>query len=312
MKVIVHADDLGISRGITDRIIETHRSGAVQRTSIVANGEAFDYAVGRLRENPGLAWSVHLNLVEGRCLAAEQGLPLLTDRRGWFKRDFLGLLLLPILAPWCRGGLRRQIRSELNAQIGRVRRTLEPDKIRIDSHRYVHLLPFVFPIVIQQAGAWRVREIRVVNEPLFTGRGGLRGLTELMSPNLLKCLILRALSRSCRRQLRRQGIVCPERSLGVLFSGRMTDRIVDRGLKRIARNPPAEDAEVEVLFHPGPADPQDRVVWKGNPRQSRFYIAPHRAAETTALLSPELRRCVELYSVDSGCIESGRIESEKL
>jgi hypothetical protein len=53
-------------------------------------------------------------------------------------------------------------------------------------------------------------------------------------------------------------------------------------------------------------------VWKGNPRQSRFYISPHRAAETTALLSPKLRRCVELYSVDSGCIESGRIESEKL
>jgi predicted glycoside hydrolase/deacetylase ChbG (UPF0249 family) len=304
MKVIVHADDLGISRGITDRIIETHRSGAVRRTSIVANGEAFDYAVDRLCEYPGLSWSVHLNLVEGRCLAAKQELPLLVDQRGWFRRDFLGLLLLPILAPWCRAGLRRQIRLELNTQIGRVGRALNPADIRIDSHRYVHLLPFVFPIVMQQAASWKVREIRVVNEPLFTARDGLRGLIDLISPNLLKCLVLRFLSRSCRRRLRRQGLACPERSLGVLFSGRMTVRIADRGLKAVARYLPSEDAEVEVLFHPGPADPQDWDVWKENPRQSRFYLASHRAAETAALLSPQLRRCVGLNAADSGSIKA--------
>jgi len=304
MKVIVHADDLGISRGISDRIIDTHRNGAVQRTSIVANGEAFDYAVERLHDNPRLAWSVHLNLVEGRCLASKEKLPLLVDWRGWFKRDFLGLFLLPILAPWCRAGLRRQIRSELDAQIERVRQRFDSVDIRIDSHRYVHLLPFVFPIVMDQAAAWAVREIRVVDEPLFMARGGFGGLIGLISPNFLKWLVLRFLSRSCRRQLRLQGIGCPERSLGVLFSGRMTARIVDRGLKRIARHPPAQDAEVEVLFHPGPADPQDRDVWRENPRQSRFYFASRRAAETAALLDPELRRQVERISAEPGTVEA--------
>jgi predicted glycoside hydrolase/deacetylase ChbG (UPF0249 family) len=305
MKVIVHADDLGISRGVTDRIIDTHRNGAARRTSIVANGEAFDYAVERLRENPRLAWSVHLNLVEGRCLASKEELPLLVDRRGWFKRDFLGLLLLPILAPWCRAGLRQQIRSELDAQITRVRRALGPANIRIDSHRYVHLLPFVFPIVMERAAAWGVQDIRVVNEPLFAAQGGFRGLIELISPNLLKWQVLSCLSRSCRRQLRLRGIGCPERSLGVLFSGRMTARVVDRGLKRIIRHPPVRDAEVEVLFHPGPADPQDRGVWSENPRQSGFYFASQRGAETAALLSPELLGSIEPNS------HSGTIETEE-
>ena len=92
--MIVHADDLGICRGITDRIIETHREGCVRRTSIVANGEAFQYAVAMLRENPDLAWSVHLNLVEGRCLGPKQDLSLLVDKRGWFKQSFLRLRLL--------------------------------------------------------------------------------------------------------------------------------------------------------------------------------------------------------------------------
>ncbi len=298
MKIVVHADDLGISRGISDRIIDTHRDGSVRRTSIVANGEAFDYAVQRLQENPGLAWSVHLNLVEGRCLAPKGELPLLVDRRGWFKRDFLGLLLLPILAPWCRVGLRRQIRFELDAQIARVRRALEPVNIRIDSHRYVHLLPFVFSVVMERAAAWAVREIRIVKEPLFMARYGFRGLIGLFSPNLLKWLALRCLSRSCRRRLRLRGIGFPERSLGVLFSGRMSAMVVDRGLKRIARHPPTEDAEVEVLFHPGPADPQDREVWTENPRQSCFYFDSRRGEETAALLAPQLRSCVELYSIE--------------
>jgi predicted glycoside hydrolase/deacetylase ChbG (UPF0249 family) len=304
MKVIVHADDLGISRGITDRIIETYRRGAVRRTSIVANGEAFDYAVKSLKGNPQLSWSVHLNLVEGCCLAPGRELRLLVDPRGRFKRDFLGLFLLPVLAPWRRAELRRQIRSELDAQVQRVKRELDSVFLRIDSHRYVHLLPFVFSVVMERAADWAVREIRIVNEPLYTAGVGVRGLAELITPNLLKLLVLRALSRSCRKQLRRRGFFCPERSLGVLYSGGMTARIVDRGLRRIARRPPAEDAEVEVLIHPGPADPKDRDLWRDNPRQARFYFSPARGVETAVALSPELRRCIDLISTDTGGVQA--------
>jgi predicted glycoside hydrolase/deacetylase ChbG (UPF0249 family) len=303
MKVVLHADDLGISRGITDRIIQTHRRGAVKRTGILANGEAFDYAVERLKENPGLSWSVHLNLVEGRSLVSKR-MRLLVDPRGCFKRDFLGLLLLPILAPWCRAELRREIRSELDAQVRRVRNALNPNALRIDSHRYVHLLPFVLSVVVERAAEWTVRDIRIVNEPLYTAGGGVRGLAGLITPNLLKLFVLRFLSGICRKRLRRRGFSYPKASLGVLYSGCMTARIVDRGLRRISRRAPAEDAEVEVLFHPGPADPEDRFVWRDNPRQARFYFSPGRGVETAAALSPELHGNVELNSIDPGGMQA--------
>jgi predicted glycoside hydrolase/deacetylase ChbG (UPF0249 family) len=293
MRVVVHADDLGICRSITDRIIETHREGCVRRTSIVANGEAFQYAVERLQEFPELAWSVHLNLVEGRCLGPKQELSLLVDKRGWFKQSFIRLLLLYLFVPWCRARLRRQVRTELNAQIERVRGALKSLHIRVDSHRYVHLLPFVFAVVMERSSAWRVREIRIVDEPLFTRTAGLRGLGGLISANLLKAVVLRILSKLCRRQLRCRSIGSPERFLGVLFSGRMSARVVCRGLRKIARRPSALDGEVEVLFHPGPADPRDRSVWKENPRQSQFYFSSGRAVETEALLSQELRSYIE-------------------
>jgi hypothetical protein len=156
---------------------------------------------------------------------------------------------------------------------------------------------------MEQAAAWAVREIRLVNEPFHTAESGIRGLAGLISPNLLKWLALRALSRCRRNRLRRRDFSFPERSLGVLFSGGMTAPIVERGLRRIVRRSPAADAEVEVLFHPGPAYLGDRDLWRENPRQARFYYSPRRAAETAALLSPELRRSVEAISSDSVRIE---------
>ena len=132
-----------------------------------------------------------------------------------------------------------------------------------------------------------------MNEPFFTRTAGLRGLGELISTSLLKAVVLRILSRLCRRQLRRRSIVSPERFLGVLFSGRMSARVVYRGLRKIVRRRPATDGEVEVLFHPGPADLSDLAVWKENPRQSQFYFSPGRAVETEALLSQELRSSIE-------------------
>lgn len=292
MRVIVHADDLGICRGITDRIIETHRHGCLKRTSIVANGEAFDHAVVRLRENPGLAWSLHLNLVEGRCLSPREEVTLLVNDRGFFKRGFVTLFLYHLFVPWQRHRLRQQVQRELDRQIERVRHALEAKRVLVDSHQHTHLLPFVFAIVMKRAAAWGVDAVRLADEPLHLPEPWPRGLAALLSLNLLKHGLLRCLSRRHRAELRRRGIRSPDYLLGVLSSGRMSAQAVRRGLKRIAARRPAADAEVEVLFHPGPAELSDLAVWRDNARQRSFYFSPRRAAETEALLSAELRSYV--------------------
>lgn len=93
MIVIVHAGDLGICSGINDRIKETHLHGCVQRNNIIANGAAFDQAIGLLRDYPSLAWSVHLNLVEGQCISPKETISLLVDARGRFKQRFCFILV---------------------------------------------------------------------------------------------------------------------------------------------------------------------------------------------------------------------------
>jgi predicted glycoside hydrolase/deacetylase ChbG (UPF0249 family) len=49
MRIRVHADDLGVSRGVTDEILRCIDEGPVQGVSIIANGAAFDHAVTALR-----------------------------------------------------------------------------------------------------------------------------------------------------------------------------------------------------------------------------------------------------------------------
>ena len=68
MKIIFHADDYGLSKGITDNILLCHDQGILHRVSLMANGYAYDYACEELLQRPNLTGCVHLNLIEGEPL----------------------------------------------------------------------------------------------------------------------------------------------------------------------------------------------------------------------------------------------------
>ena len=50
MKIVVHADDLGVSKGVTDNILRCVDFGPVRSTSIIVNGTAFEYALEEYRK----------------------------------------------------------------------------------------------------------------------------------------------------------------------------------------------------------------------------------------------------------------------
>ena len=62
MKVIINADDLGISHGVNQSVIQMHRKGIVSSTSLMANGPDFNEAVELLSDHPNLGVGVHLCL----------------------------------------------------------------------------------------------------------------------------------------------------------------------------------------------------------------------------------------------------------
>lgn len=64
MKVIVNADDLGMSLVVNDAIFRAYDEGLLVSTTVLVHGPGFPDAVRRLHERPGLRVGVHLDTTE--------------------------------------------------------------------------------------------------------------------------------------------------------------------------------------------------------------------------------------------------------
>ena len=81
-RLIINADDFGLSHGITDGILLTHRKGLLTSTSLMVNQPATEYAVRRAPEVSNLGVGIHLNLTEGSPILSHPR--TLADRQGRF------------------------------------------------------------------------------------------------------------------------------------------------------------------------------------------------------------------------------------
>jgi predicted glycoside hydrolase/deacetylase ChbG (UPF0249 family) len=170
--LIVNADDLGMTRGVNRAIIEAHRGGIVTSTSVLANGAAFEDAAAWLRQSPGLSVGLHLNLTQGKPIAASAKSALL-DRGGCFQRPAMLALRLSIGAISVP-----DLEVEIAAQAERIVRA-GIAITHFDSHENVHLHPRVASAMLNVARRMDVRWIRFRDQrpllpPLLREAGLLR------------------------------------------------------------------------------------------------------------------------------------------
>jgi len=184
LSVVVTADDLGLSAGVTRGIIEAHRRGVVRSTSLLVTfPDAQESAVLALAERD-LEIGLHLDLVGGRPVSDPATVPSLCDEDGKFyplasfaRRVFTGRV---------RPG---ELAAELRAQTARARSWGVP-AVAWDSHRHVHLLPPVAVVVGHVARELGVRWVRRARAP----RLGLQAKTvSLHAASLVSDLALRGI-----------------------------------------------------------------------------------------------------------------------
>jgi len=295
VQVDIHADDLGLYDTDLSGLDELHKSGYLQGVSIVATGSAFEPAREFLCQNPQLKCAVHLNLVEGTALSNPGSVPLLVDARGRFRHGFLSLWLLHMRETGQRAELARQIGREMATQISMVRARCNLQSVAVDSHRYAHLLPFVWPVLVKNAAEMGISAIRIVNEPVVLRQRMGTLLANFSSLNPVKQLLLNHLSGRVAPILQENALSNADYSVGVSASGRMDADTVRRALERVRRTSPMANPRVEVVFHPLraiPASPDDDAISEA---QWRFYSSDRRAAEMEVLRSPELQHVVTAY-----------------
>jgi predicted glycoside hydrolase/deacetylase ChbG (UPF0249 family) len=145
-RLIVNADDFGLSRGITDGILRAHRDGIVTSTSLMVNQSASEYAIAQIPNAPKLSVGVHLNICEGKPVLPPAQVSSLVTNDGTFLPPELMIRKL-----WRCQIPSNEIEAEFRAQIRWMKdRGVKPT--HADSHRHMHhypgaILPFYWALV---------------------------------------------------------------------------------------------------------------------------------------------------------------------
>lgn len=154
-RLIINADDFGLSEGVSRGILEAHEAGSVSSVSLLVNLPAFHHALQCAERAPQLGVGLHFNLTAGPPVASRDHVRSLLDAQTGSL-----LPLRRLIARALRGRiLPREVVTECEAQIARLR----AGGVRVthlDSHRHVHLLPGIWKPVreaARRAGIDRVR-----------------------------------------------------------------------------------------------------------------------------------------------------------
>jgi hopanoid biosynthesis associated protein HpnK len=239
-RLIVNADDFGLTPGINRAIIEAHRSGIVTSATLMANSGAFDEAVRLAQANPNLGVGCHVVLIDGQPLLPPEKIPTLVTSRAQLERTPAALALKAL-----RGRLNpEEIRAEAEAQIRKIQGA-GLTVTHIDTHKHAHTLPQVLRPLLEAARACGIRAIRAPFEPLHA----LPFSQLLRHPKLWgrhnQIYALRVFAASFRECVGAARLTTTGGTLGMVVTGSLTQELFER----IVRCAP--EGTSEFVCHPG-------------------------------------------------------------
>ncbi|MES2621887.1 MAG: ChbG/HpnK family deacetylase [Bacteroidota bacterium] len=284
MKIYLHADDYGLTKKITDDILECIDAGVINSISIMANGYAFDYSVQELlkRKEKNINLVLHLNLDQGCALADSK---LLTNNKGQLDKGFEGIFWRNLLL--CdseRNKLRSEIYNEMEQQIIKVLPLFESLRrpLKLDGERCTHLVPIVFDSILKLSKKYPTKSIRIVRESwLFILS---RYPQCFLSAGILKLLILRIFSFTGKyeNKLRDQKISFSDYTFSTVKSGELTQSFIEHFLIYIRNE---KNLEVEVVFHPFKPLVQELFLWTDRYIYRNHFASSKRGKEKSELLT---------------------------
>jgi chitin disaccharide deacetylase len=236
MKIRINADDFGISPGVNLAIEEMFRQKKLHSASLIYGCGYFEKAIEIAKQNPNLKVGLHFNLSSGKSAFSHQNQSLLVDKEGNFKNGFLKLLLLSFFQ---KEKLQQEIKQELEAQIEAIK-SCKIKLNHIDSHRHIHFIPAIFPLVVAAAQKHQVQQVRVINESLFATWQIDYPKNFLWNGGLVKWLILRSLGLFNGSKKIPQSYF-----FSILHTCKISRNLIDK------IKVPKNFDEVEIMIHPG-------------------------------------------------------------
>jgi hopanoid biosynthesis associated protein HpnK len=274
-RLIVNADDFGLTTGVNRGIIQAHQRGVVTSATLMGKGAKFDEAVDWAARSPRLGVGCHVLLVDASpVLELRQVSSLATTNAGAPKfRDSLTTFASLAMA----GRLDEdQIEAEISAQISK----LQAAGIRVshlDSHKHTHMFPVVFRPMLRAAKACGVPAVRNPFEPLFLA--GTRNWKRRFQLGILK-----SFRATFQKALEESGARTPDGCVGIVATGGLT---LDT-FRQLIENLP--EGTWEFVTHPGYNDAELDGI--------RTRLRHSREKELAILTSPETKELLQREQIN--------------
>jgi predicted glycoside hydrolase/deacetylase ChbG (UPF0249 family) len=233
-RLIVTADDFGLTPEVNAGIRESCQRGIVTAASLVVNGLATAEAVAMARELPDLEVGLHLSIVEGFSLLGRAS--SLSDPEAYFDG---GTCLVRNWQQFIPRYLQGKVKlTELEAECElQFQRFLEffPSIPFLNSTQHLHLLPGIQGIVLKLARRYGVPAMRIPWR--FAEPQGLR------TQRLVAQVLMRGLGAGM--VWRSRGLKSPSRFVGFPVSGQLSRSYLQGAIKAL------RPGVTELMTHPG-------------------------------------------------------------
>ena len=217
-RLIVNADDFGLTSGVNRAIIECHQRGIVTSTTLMANSAEFAGAVESVKRlappvtSPALGIGCHVVLADGGPVLPPSQVPsLVVPGTGTF---------LQLHSATGETGAQHRFRSEeIEAEATAQFQKIQAAGIRIshfDAHKHAHIFPSILKPLLRAAAVCGVPALRNPFEPVFS----------MPIPSLLRIpvryaevLALRAFRAKFHSMVAESGLRTTDGSLGLVATG---------------------------------------------------------------------------------------------
>ena len=279
-RLIVNADDLGLTAGVNQAIAECHTRGVVSSATLMATGAALTNAVELAATVPQLSVGCHVVLVDGQPLLPPDEAPSLASGGN-------GTAFAPTLGAFIQRVVTGRIsESEIEAEATAQFRQLQKAGIVIshfDTHKHTHVFPSVLRPLLRAARACGIRALR---NPFVPPRAlpfeDLRKRPSLWK-RYLQVRTLRRFLPEFETLVEEMDMTTPDGSLGVMETGFLDEELFAAMLKAIAEELP--EGTWEMVCHPGYNDADLASV--------RTRLRASRAQELSVLTSPGARQLLQ-------------------
>jgi hopanoid biosynthesis associated protein HpnK len=282
-RLIINADDFGLTAGVNRAIVEAHSRGVVTSATLMSSVPAFEDAVRQAATAPKLSVGCHVILVDGSPLLSATQLPTLvapnTTNGVRFREGLAGFAASAMLGRLDPA----QIEAEVTAQI----RKLQSAGITVshfDTHKHTHMFPSVLRPLLKAAKTCGLKAVRNPFTPwLPISLIGSRRVWK----RYLEVRALHGLAGSFGQAVQRQGMLTPDGTFGIVATGALDPDLFQWLVAHIP------EGTWEFVCHPGYHDADLEEV-KTRLRESR--VEELKVLTSTAAREALSQRGIELIS----------------